>query len=279
VPARDSHVRCALLRVADTQMAHDDELELTHGDFSRYPGSPHLEPPLPSYSEEDDDAVTLAMRPLEEQLAEPGPELAWMYPAASGAARAAVTKPVVTPPAVIQPSVVSPPPAAVLPAPPVARAPSVRPPAVAPVAAPPAAVAQQPVAQQPVAQPQVMHRAPPSGGFFESAPSPPPAAVRSAGPPPFIPAPQAPSARAVVPASARPAAVRPLDAVQRAHATTSVVRRSPVAHVRPAPKSRGGLLLLAVTTAVAALVVMLGTGVVLYRIGAFEPGSASAAKH
>ena len=74
----------------------------------------------------------------------------------------------------------------------------------------------------------------------------------------------------VVPASPSPAAARPPEiAAQqaRAFAQTRIVRRKP----------KGNLLLTAFATAVFALVTMLGTGAVLYRIGAFQPGSVSAA--
>lgn len=251
-------------------MAHDDELELTYGDFSRYPGSPgigiDLDPPLPAYSEEEDDAVTLAMRPLEEQLAQPGPELAWMR----GPVRAAALQ---------APAVISPP-AVALPAPPVARAPSVRPPA-APVAfAPPPQVASPafvppqgaqsafvpPQATPPAFVPPAVASRPPPFAGYDPAPSPPVPAVRSES----VPSLPAPVARAVVPASPLPAAVRPpqIAAPQaRAFAQTRIVRRKP----------KGDLLLTAFATAVFALVAMLGTGAVLYRIGVFEPGSVSAA--
>jgi hypothetical protein len=235
-------------------MAHDDELELTYGDFSRYPGGPgigsNLEPPLPAYSEEEDDAVTVAMRPLEEQLAQPGPELAWMR---APAPRVAVPASVMMPgQAVVHPAVV-------LPAPPVARAPSVRPPAVAPVAVPPAFV------QPAVVPPTVASRPPPFAGHERAAS--PAVRVRSAD---AVPNPPAPVAPALVPASPRPAAAPPpgvATSQARAMMQTRIVRRQP----------KGNLMLLAFATAVAALITMLGTGVVLYRIGAFEPGSASPA--
>jgi hypothetical protein len=230
-------------------MAHDDELELTHGDFSRYPGGRgvgvSLEPPLPAYSEEEDDAVTVAMRPLEEQLAQPGPELAWMR---APAPPVALPVPVKSAPSGVHPAVV-------LPAPPVARAPSVRPPAAAPVAVVPPAVV----------PPAVAVRRPPFGGY-EPAPSTATSALRSDVVPNLPP----PVARAVLPASPLPAAVRPPPiAVPQARAVTQtrIVRRQPKSNV----------MLLVFATAVAALVTMLGTGAVLYRIGAFESGSASAA--
>jgi hypothetical protein len=256
-------------------MAHDDELELTHGDFSRYPGGRgigvNLDPPLPAYSEEEDDAVTVAMRPLEEQLAQPGPELAWMRaPAPPVAMPASVMMPA---PAVVHQSVAHAVvahaavahaavahAAVVLPAPPVARAPSVRPPAMAPLAVVPPAVV------PPVFVPPAVASRPPPFGGYEPAPSPTAPALRADS----VPNLPAPVARAVVPVSPRPAAVRPpqLAAPQARDMTqTRIVRRRP----------KGNVMLLAFATAVAALVTMLGTGAVLYRIGAFESGSARTA--
>ncbi|MET0411773.1 MAG: hypothetical protein ABW217_10790, partial [Polyangiaceae bacterium] len=240
----------------------------TYGDFSRYPGGPgvaiNLDPPLPAYSEEEDDAVTVAMRPLEEQLAQPGADLAWMRAPAPPVAMPASV--VMSAQAVVQPAVA-------LPAPPVARAPSVRPPTVTPVAVvPPAFV---PPGFVP---PAVAARPPPFAGY-ERAPSPPAAAVRADS----VPNLPAPVARAVVPASPRPAAVRPpqIAAPQaramphQAHAMPQARALTQTRSIRRPPK--GNLLLLAFATTVAALVTMLGTGVVLYRIGAFEPGSARVA--
>lgn len=228
-------------------MAHDDELELTYSDFSRYPGSPgmgiDLNPPLPAYSEEDDDAVTLAMRPLEEQLAQPGPELTWGR------------KPAVASP----PPVVMAPPAVVLPAPPVARAPSVRPPPVAPVPVAPPAFAAPAVASRPppyaAREPQPSPSAPMAAARMAAAPSASAPVLRADA----VPSMPAPVARAVVPASPKPAAVR-----AQAMTQTRIVRRPP----------KSDLLALAAATTIAALLTMLGTGAVLYRIGAFEPGSA-----
>jgi len=256
-------------------MAHDDEFELAHADFSRHPGTPGmpLEHPLPSYSEDDEDAVTLAMRPLEEQLAQPGPELTWGRDFGRGDFARGKFAPANAAPAVVLPTpgVVQPAPVA-LPAPPVARAPSVRPPAVSQVVAPPLAVAHQ--AAPAVRAPMV--------SAYEPAPSPPPPAARverapSPRPPPFraelAQSAMAPSVRPVTSASAPTISVRTRPAVF-AQALAQAAAAQPRAAAR---KSRGDLLLLAFATACAALVVMSMTGAVLYRIGAFKPGSASPA--
>jgi hypothetical protein len=85
----------------------------------------------------------------------------------------------------------------------------------------------------------------------------------------------APGVRPVTSANAPTISVRTRPAVlEQALARAAAV---PV-QARPAARKAGGdLLLLAFATACAALVVMSVTGVVLYRIGAFEPGSAAPA--
>src|SRR5688572_10451044 len=192
-------------------MAHDDEFELAHADFSRYPGTPGmpLERPLPSYSEDDDDIVTVAMRPLEEQLVQPGPEPTWGRDFGRGDLARGNFAPSAGPAAVLPtPGVMQPPPVA-LPAPPVARAPSVRPPAAPPVA----------VAQVAVAQVAVAARVP-AVSAYARAPSPPAPAARVEA----APSPRPPPSRTEVAPSAMAPSVRPLTS---ASAPTISVRTRP----------------------------------------------------
>jgi hypothetical protein len=91
-------------------MAYEDDTARAHGDFQHHSFGSSMEQnhSLSAYSEDDDDVVTVAMQPLEEQLpSPPAPDVRWRQPV-----------PMKT---------------VVLPAPPIARPPSVRPAAGAPV--------------------------------------------------------------------------------------------------------------------------------------------------